>query len=77
MTDSIRQEKVAYVAPSETTWCVAVRDGTGLSDGLFTISRRNYYDAVEEAHERAKRLREDNTVDRIALNVVAKREVQE
>jgi len=77
MTDSIGQEKVAYVAPSETTWCVAVRDGTGLSDGLFVVNRRNYYDTVEEAHERAQRLRENNTVDRIALNVVAKREIDQ
>ena len=77
MSDSIGQEKVAYVSPAETTWCVAIRDGTGVSAGLFTVQTRNYYETVEKAHEAAKRFVDCGRADRYELNVVAKRFISE
>ena len=77
MSESIEQEKIAYVSPAETTWCVAVRDGTGLADGLFTVQQRNYYDTVEEAHEAAERRLEGGSVDEVRLSVVAERFLEE
>jgi len=77
MTNEIEQEKVAYVAPAETTWCVAIRDGTGVSGGLFTVPTRNYYETVEQAHEAAQRFVDKGRADRYELNVVAKRFLDE
>lgn len=76
MTNEIGNEKVAYVSPAETTWCVAIRDGTGISSGLFTVQTRNYYDTVEGAHEAAQRFVESGKADRYELNVVAKRFIE-
>ena len=73
MSENIGQEKVAYVSPAETTWCVAIRDGIGLSAGLFTIQARNYYDSVEKAQEAAQRFVDCGRADSYELNVVAKR----
>ena len=73
MSQNIGQEKVAYVSPAETTWCVAIRDGTALSDGLFTVQTRNYYDTVEKAHEAAQRFVDCGRANSLELNVVAKR----
>jgi hypothetical protein len=73
MSDDIGQEKIAFVSPSETTWCVSVRDGTGLSGGLFTVNRRNYYETVEDANAAAERLQDEGSVDGVRLNVVAQR----
>jgi len=75
MSRDIGEEKVAYIQPSETTWCVQIRDGTGLSDGLFTIPQRYYHESVEEAKEAAQRYVESGKVDRFELSVVAKREL--
>ena len=71
MSESIEEEKIAYISPAETPWCVAVRDGTGLPDGLFTVQQRNYYDTVEEAHEAAERRLEGGSVDEVQLSVIA------
>jgi hypothetical protein len=73
MSDSIQDEKVAYIAPAETKWCVSIRDGTGLSEGLFTVRSRNYYDTVEGAKEAADRRLDSGAVDRVEENVVAQR----
>jgi len=77
MTQEIGQEKVAYVSPAETTWCVAIRDGTALSEGLFTVQTRNYYETAEQAHEAAQRFVDNGRADRLELNVVAKRFLDE
>jgi hypothetical protein len=73
MSDSIGQEKIAYVSPGETQWCVAIRDGTALADGLFTVRNRRYYETVEAAQEAAQRRKESGKVDEVRLNVIAKR----
>jgi len=73
MTFTIGDEKVAYVQPAETTWCVQIRDGTGLAEGIFTVSSRTYYDTVEEAHDAAKDKVSGGRADRLELNCVAKR----
>ena len=77
VSESIGQEKVAHVSPAETTWCVAIRNGIGLSAGLFIVQARNYYDSVEKAHEAAQRFVDSGRADRYELNVVAKRFISE
>jgi len=77
MSFNINNEKIAYVSPAETTWSVAIRDGTGLSQGLFTVPTRNYYDTVEDARDAAQRFVDNGRVDRMELNVVAQRLIDE
>lgn len=76
MKDTITNETVAYVSPSETTWCVALRDGRGLADGFYTIPRRNYYETVEQAHEAAQRAVDDERADRYTMSMAAQRELE-
>jgi len=55
MTETITDEKVAYISPGGSDWRVEIRDGTGLSDGVFTKTRRYYHDTIEDACEQAER----------------------
>jgi len=74
MTETIEDERVAYVSPSDGSWwCVAIRDGTGLAKSVFTKRNRTYYDTLEDAHDAAQRRVENDKADRYELSVVAKR----
>ena len=77
MSRKIGQEKVAYVSPGDSKWCVAIRDGTGLSDGIYTIPTRNYYDTAEKARKIAEKRVSDGRADRVELNVIAKRVLED
>jgi len=77
MSFNIDDEKIAYVSPAETSWKVAIRDGTGLSQGLFTVTSRNYYDTVEDARDAAQRFVEGGKADRMELSVVTQKLIDE